>query len=141
MSKISLLILVGFVFCLCGVKSVTAQETKPQLTEEQKKSMLLVLTGNKEKATPLAKHLDETLQKMRAALIAEKPNKQAIKNYKKEISDTLRKLVDIRVGITEQLLKLLTPEQKHLVLDEALKQDWKVDLLEVLKKKFDLTEK
>lgn len=131
-----------FTGCLLGAQATTAQEPGGrQLTETQKKSMLSILGGVKERVEPLAKQLVALQVEINGQMLSDNPDPAAIDRQKSQISGLLVKLVEMRIDDIRRMLGVLTPEQKKLVLAESSRPDGEKDLFNVVVKMFGLPEK
>lgn len=133
--------LISFNIDLLAQDNKTDKQDKQNLTEDQKKVIQAILSKTKEKVAPLAIELAKSVKQMQEVLLAEPPDKVKLKEYREKITELLGKLIELKINNTEEILEVLTPEQKKVVVTEALKQDGIKEIFEIIKTVFEIPEK
>lgn len=121
-------------------KKQAADQAELKLSDAQRNSMLTILAESKKQALPVLMQLAEQAMKTNENLLSDKPDEAAINKHKAEMGATLSQLIGLRIDSIGQMLKVLTPPQKQLVIAEAAKKDGEKDLFNVIVKKFELPE-
>jgi hypothetical protein len=117
------------------------EQSVPPLTPAQKTSLLAVLATIKARVEPLGKQLLVLQAEVNDRMLAEEPDEAAIKNCKGRIIKLVGRMVEMRMDDIRTMLKVLSPEQRHVVKAEASRSGGEKDLFNVIVKKFGLPEK
>ncbi|HXO21968.1 MAG TPA: periplasmic heavy metal sensor [Thermoanaerobaculia bacterium] len=116
----------------------TAAPAGAALSQAQRKAIDEVLLQAKLKAQPLMVEVGTAAREVRENLLTPTPDPKARQRITKKIADAVAALAGLRIDTTAQILALLTPAQRDLVLEEEKKADWNADLYEILVKTLDI---
>lgn len=127
-------------FLLSAQIAVGQKQNGQQLTDAQKRSMLSILAGVKERVEPLLKNLLTLQAEINEQMLVDNPDLAAIDRHKSQISGLMGTLVEMRIDDIRQMLGVLTAEQRTLVRADSSKPNGEKDLFNVIVKRFGLPE-
>ncbi len=137
--------LLVFVIALCAGTAVSGQEAAPAAMSPAQRQALRQIMDSDEKETKIqaesgSQKLGEIAKRIDRNLLADTPDDELHRKLSAELVDTVAGLVrtalNIKLNTARELAKVLTPEQKKLVLAELDKPGANPDLTDLIGRVF-----
>lgn len=155
MKRITAVVILSTV-CVASVRAGSAQaaaggvvaegraasvQSDARLSEAQLRAIKSIQSASERKAGPLALRLAMTAKRIYENMLADRENQALRRRLSRELHEAAAALLSIKGQSVRDVIGVLTPEQKRLVRTEMRKPGAPGDLMEVIARTFNISDK